>query len=235
MMFGSDQVSAMKLGTDDVSAVYLGSDLAWAKTSIYQTFDVADTDNLTALGWVSHGGAGSYDIGVVSGTARVAVPSGFGSGFVGLNTDRVRYADHVAPGDNGYIQFRVATVGASDSVSSDKYVTQVFGRGSNAAATDGAGVQLQNSILRIVRRAASTDTVVKEAGSFAAGDILRLTFVGDLYTLTRNGAFAAEWEDTGSTVSVGSGFRSLLMRMDGTKELTNTRYFSPAIDYVEYG
>ena len=41
-------------------------------------------------------------------------------------------------------------------------------------------------------RVASSDTVMASGGAFQAGDVLRLTYVGNLYTLTRNGSQAQQ-------------------------------------------
>ena len=233
MNIGASPITAMMVGPDEVSAAYLGPDLVWSRTLIYQTFDVADLNNLTSLGWVHYGPTNSIQIGVVNQKARYAVPDG--PGTLALFTDYVRYADHVAPADNGHIQFKVATVGDSNPPSGDNLITDVFGRGSNTAASHGVGFRMQNSSLSIVRRVGGSDAVVKSLGSFAAGDVLRLDFNGNLHTATRNGDFVGEWNDTGATASKGAGFRSLLMRMNGHKAISGQRRFSPSIDYVEYG
>ncbi|CAA0078323.1 Uncharacterised protein [Mycolicibacterium vanbaalenii] len=225
-------VQGVRVGTKDVLAIRRAGKLVWSKTAIYQTFDVDDTADLTSLGWAHYGPTSTYPMCVVSGTARLSVADGVGP--LGDFTDRVRFDDAVAPGDDGYLQFRVATNGSSPGLSTS-YKTDLFARGSNGGVTHGVGVRLDNSHLSIVRRVASTDTEVLDCGSFNAGDIGRLTIAGNLYTLTRNGAFVEEWDDAGATVSVGSGFRSLLMRMDGARVFGGARRFSPAVDWVEYG
>lgn len=232
IMFGDQSVAAMKLGSQDVLAAYIGSDLVWSKTAIFETFDVADTSNLESLGFV-HYGSSTYKIAVNGGVARVNMPDGISE--LGQFIDRVRFDDAVAPADDGYLQFRVDTSGSAPSPSVDHYITDVLGRGSNGDVTDGVGVRLENSAVGIVRRVSDVDTLMEPCGAFAPGDVLRLKMSGDLYTLTRNGAFAGEWNDTGETVTVGAGNRSLLMRSTGGRELFGSRRFSPAIDYVEYG
>lgn len=234
IMFGEQPVEAIKIGSEDIAKVYIGSDLVWSKTAIHLTFgDVPDTSDLESLGFVHYGPASTYQACVNGGVLRVNMPDGISS--LGEFIDRVRYDTDVAPADDGFLQFRVTTTGSSSTPSVEHYITDVFGRGVNDDDTDGVGVRLENSAVGIVRRVAGVDTLMRACGAFAAGDILRLKFSGDLHTLTRNGVFAGEWDDSGETVTVGSGNRSLLMRMTGGRELFGSRRFSPAIDYVEYG
>ncbi|ADX31959.1 virion structural protein [Tsukamurella phage TPA2] len=72
------------------------------------------------------------------------------------------------------------------------------------------------------------------AGNYASGDIVRLTFNGQVFSLYRNGALVAGWTDTGSA-AVGAGYRSLGIRVTGSKDFFGPRRYSASIDYVEAG
>jgi hypothetical protein len=233
---GSTPITAIYKGSTPVTAVYRGSTLIWSINTLRDDFNRADTANLSTGGaWADHSPAGlTYTAGIVNNTCRVAIPDGLID--TTMQTARKRYALAVSPDDDGYVEARVASVGDGTDETGAVLLTQVFGRVSNTAFTNGVGFQLDQSVIRIVRRAASTDTVmVADCGSYVPGNIIRLTQVGNLHTLTCNGAFRNEWNDTGATGSRGATFRSLGIRVDGTKDFLGPRRFSAALDYVEYG
>ncbi|SKS04661.1 Uncharacterised protein [Mycobacteroides abscessus subsp. abscessus] len=93
---------------------------------------------------------------------------------------------------------------------------------------------MDSSTLRIVRRA-GVDTVVKTIGTFGAGDVIRHNFVGNVHTFRRNGSLLEEWNDENATAPKGTGNRSLIISVQGSKDLLGPRRFGPAIDYVEMG
>ena len=66
--------------------------------------------------------------------------------------------------------------------------------------------------------------------------MLRLTPSGRLFTLSRNGRWFGEWNDSGNTSQLGGGYRSVLLSYMGSKDgPIGTRQFSPALDYIEAG
>lgn len=169
-----------------------------------------------------------YVIGEMDGAARMLIPDG----LVGLNkqTSRFRHQTQVS-GDDGYLQIRVANAGSAN------HVTQVFRRGSNNGSySNGVGIDLRNSSISIVRRAGGTDNLVApNLGALTAGNVIRLKQTGNLHTLYRNGTKLGEWNDSTATAAKGGSYRSILMKMEGGKELLGPRRFSPSLDYVDAG
>ena len=230
---GGKALQGGRLTGKDLAGVRYGGKQVWSPGGIFLVFDDGDAEDLTGYGFV-HYGSDLYSAGVDNGAMRLAQPDS-GPGAIGVYRDDVRYDDATATADDGYLTFRAATPGSPGSFSQSKYRTQLFARGSNGGVTHGVGVELANSTAAIVRRVAGTDNVMTDTYTFGGGDVGRLKFVGDLWTLTINGAFAAEWDDAGSSAASGASYRSLLARVDAGREFNGARYFSPAIDWVEYG
>lgn len=231
IMLGNTAVKAIMLGNTAIKRVYQGNTLVWSANRIRDDFNRADG----ALGanWADHGPSTTYKAGVVNQQCRLALPDGLLS--EALLTSRQRYTAATADDDDAYLEFRVGSQGSGPSITGDLCKTSVFYRLSNAAFTHGVGVQLDSSTLRIVRRVANAETVMATCGSFAAGDIIRLTPSGNLHTLRRNGGFAGEWNDSAATAAKGSGNRSLGVAVMASKDLLGPRRFGPSIDYVEMG
>ncbi|ART68221.1 hypothetical protein BTO20_06155 [Mycobacterium dioxanotrophicus] len=232
LYIGSAPVQGLYIGSTPVQQLYKGSTLVWSKSGVRDDFNRADG----ALGatWTHYGPANDYVANIVNGMLRLDVPDGLIS--AALKTDRIRFNAAQVSGTDYYVEFRVGTQGSGDSITGTKHRTQVFARVSDAAFTHGVGVELLNSKLAIVRRVASTDTIMAaDCGAFAAGDIIRLSGVGNLHTLRRNGQFAGEWNDTGASAASGTGYKSVGARVDGSKDLLGPRRFSAGIDWIEAG
>lgn len=231
---GSTSIIDIRRGTTLINEVRRGSTLVWARTSIFDDFERDDADTLGA-DW-TYSGSTTHKLGINSGTARVKIPDGLIGGFFSLETSRAWFNVDTASDDDGFVECQPGSLGSSASGGSPGgYYTQVFGRLSNAAFTHGVGIYLVAGQCGIVRRVASSDSNRASGGAFQAGDVLRLTYVGNVYTLTRNGSQVAEWDDSGATASVGAGYRTLGIRGDGAKDLLGPRRFSPALNYVTMG
>lgn len=213
----------------DLVQVRRGGTLVWSSNTLFDSFNRDDAATLGA-GWTSTGTA-TYKLGIVGGTARMAIPDGLIS--LALNTDRVRFNAATVAQDDYWLQLRVGNKGASDSITGTKHRTQVFARGSNGGTTAGVGIDLYGSSLQIVRRVASADTFMAAGGAFASGDTIDLRGVGNLHNLYVNGQFRVQWNDSGATAGKGATFRSVLMRADGSKDLLGPRRFSPTVDWLQ--
>lgn len=229
---GGQQVTAIKWGDDDVIAVYQGTDQVWSKANIFENFETPMAPDLTAGGWTHYGPSTNYKLIAAGGVARINMPDG--TSLLGEFIDRAS-PPGVASNDNAPLRVRIATAGSDPSPSVSAYITDVFLRAHNSAASHGVGIRFNNASVGIVRRVANTDTLMQACGSFGAGDLLELKPAGNLYTLHRNGNWVGEWNDVSGTASVGSGFRKALVRATGGRELFGARRFSPTIDSIEYG
>lgn len=239
---GSSAVADVRYGSTMVSSIRRGSTIMWQRTGggsgslIFDDFDRADADTLGSNWTYEDGAFHDHEIGVENGQARVKIPEGLIGGFFTLSTSRCRYNVATASSDDGFVETQPSSLGNSHSGASPTgYRTQVFGRGNNTSCDDGVGIEMKAGNCWIVRRVGGSDTVMEDGGSFQAGDILRLSYSGNVYTLTRNGVEVASWNDSGASAHVGSGYRSLLLRGDGAKDLLGPRRFSPALNYVVMG
>jgi len=231
---GSTSIVDIRRGSTLINEVRRGSTLVWSRTSIFDDFG---RDNADTLGsdWTYHGST-THKLGIENGTARVKIPEGLIGGFFSLEVSRAWFNVATADGDDGYVECQPSNLGSSASGGSPGgYISQVFGRVSNGTLTHGVGIQMIAGQLSIVRRVADTDTTMASAGTYQAGDVLRLTYVGNVHTLTRNGAVVGVWDDSGATASSGAGYRTLGIRGDGAKDLLGPRRFSAALDYVTMG
>lgn len=227
---GSNAVVARYYGTRPIVARYLGSTLIWSANQTRDDFIRPDGD--LGVNWAISPSINGYKPSVVGNVCRLGVPDG----LVSLQLNGA-HARHKAPltRDDGYVQFRIGSQGSGPSLTGDLCRTTVLGRGSNTDITGGVGVQMDSSTLRIVRRVAGVDLVVKAIGTFGAGDVIRHNFVGNVHTIRRNGSLLEEWNDESGTAPKGTGNRSLILSVQGSKDLLGPRRFGPAIDYVEMG
>lgn len=231
---GSTSIIDVRRGSTLINEIRRGSTLVWSRTSIYDGFDRDDADTLGA-DW-TYSGSTTYKLGIENNTGRVRIPEGLIGGFFSLNTSRAWFNVATADGDDGFVECQPSSLGSGASGGSPGgYITQVFGRVSNGAFTHGVGIHMVAGQLSIVRRVGGTDSIRASAGTYQAGDVLRLTYVGNLHTLTRNGAVVGTWDDSGATAASGAGYRTLGIRGDGAKDLLGPRRFSAALDYVVMG
>jgi hypothetical protein len=220
---GPTLVTAVKVGSTALTSIKVGSTLVWSQTNLYDGFDRADGPLGSAWTEIA---SSTYKLGVVSKSLRMNIPDQTGAWFIDLQSSRFRFSAATTAADDGYVETRVANPG------SRTYITQVFRRMS-LDGTGGVGIQLDTGTVSIVRRTFGTDTVMLNCGVMLGGDIIRLTQAGDLHTMTRNGRFVGEWNDTGHTANKGAAFRSIGAYAQGIKDLFGPRYFSPSLDYIE--
>lgn len=235
---GSGLITDIRRGSTLINEVRRGSTLVWARAAaaLRDDFNRDDSDTLGAA-WANYGTSPDRFLGVENNYARVKIPDGQIGGIFALVTSRMRYVSAVNPGDNGYVECRMSTIGSSFSVLSGTFgfVSQIFGRLSNGAFTHGVGIEMVAGRCWIVRRVNNVETRMADGGNFQAGDVLRLTFTGNVHVLFVNGREVARWNDTTPTALSGASYRSLGIRGDGGKDLGGPRRFSPAFDYVEMG
>lgn len=224
-------IVAIKRGASSIVQIRRGATLIWSGSGLRDDF------NRTDLGadWIHYGPAGDYVADIVNDMLRLDIPDGLLA--VPLKTDRVRLNTAQVSGTDYYLEFRVGSQGSGDSpFLGNKHRTQVFARVSDGAFTHGVGVDLYGSQLGIVRRVSNTDTImVPNFGAFTAGDTIRMTGVGNLHTVRRNGQFAGEWNDSAATAASGAGYKSIGVRVDASKDTLGPRRFSPGIDWIEAG
>lgn len=169
-----------------------------------------------------------FVIGAVGNAAKLMVPDGLLS--LDKQVSRVRH-DTLLPGDDGYVEVQIAELGDPG------YVTQVFRRYANdGSGARGVGMDFRNSSVSIVRRVAGADVLVKpDIASFGPADTFRLTQVGNVHALMKNGETgpALTWEDNTATAASGAANRSVAMMMQAAKELAGSRVFSPTLNYLE--
>ena len=229
---GNTPIVAVYRGNTPISTIYRGSTLVGVLVGVKEDFTRAD--GTLGSNWTDHGPSTDWKLGIQDGRARVLIPEGLIGGFWDYRASFARYNASTAVLDDGFVEIRPATIGDAASLTSiNGYVTEVFGRGSNSAATHGMGLRLAGGHFWIVRMVSGNATVVADCGTFQAGNLLRLTYTGNDYSATRNGTVVGTWTDSSNTASKGSGYRSLLIRGDGAKDLLGPRRFSPAIDYVQ--
>lgn len=239
LRIGSTLVNDIRIGATPVQRIAVGSTVVWARSGAALREDftqLADTTSLVTTGrWSDevHDNASNL-AGVVNGSCQINIPDGIVA--VGYRTSRMRYTAATLGGDDGYIECEITSQG--DSIDSNTYLTQVLRRVSNTGFTDGVGLQLDASAIRIVRRVASVDTPISTVGSYAVGDVIRLVQTGDLHDVYKNGDFLGEWNDSTHTAHRGSAYRSMGLCVSGAKPAffiypVGPRRFSPGIAYCE--
>ena len=238
----------IRRGSTLINSVRRGSTLVWSRSTVSgglipagglfrDDFNRDDADTL-GTAWTSHGPSTDKFIGIENGFARLKLGIDQIGGFFDLRTSRMRYNAAKLSVDDGYIEVRMATAGSSQtllSMSLTGYVAQAFNRLSDTAFTHGVGIHMVSGRCWIVSRFNNNETLRGDGGNFQAGDVLRLTSVGNLHTLTVNGAQRAQWNDGGGGAWKGTGYRSMGLRSDAGKDLLGPRRYSPAFDYVEVG
>ncbi|WAB09213.1 hypothetical protein SEA_LITTLEMUNCHKIN_37 [Gordonia phage LittleMunchkin] len=223
---GGKLITDVRLGTKPITQIRRGSQLIWSKATLRDDFNRADSIGLGA-NWTDLGPATApYLASVTNNYARLNIPSNLVN--LDLKTSRYRYTAGVKPNDNGHIETRVAIKGDAGW---DR-ITEVYGW-MNVDMSGGVAIRFDGSVASIVRRVNNTSVVVATGGTYAAGDILKLSRNGQTWTLRRNGQLAVEWVDDGNTVTTGAAFRSLGLLVTGTKDTLGPRRYSAAVDYIE--
>jgi hypothetical protein len=229
---GDTPIVALYKGSTPMRQLYRGATHIWSRSTIRDSFDQAD--GVLSGNWTTSASGDGYVPKAIGNQCRLGVPDGLLS--LALNTGRARYTAATLPGDDGYLEFGIGSKGSGPSITNDLCRTTILYRASDSANTHGVGIRLDSSTLRVVRRVSSSYTImVSDCGDFTAGDMVHVDFVGDLHTVYCNGEFRGEWDDTGHTASSGSGFRSLMIEVQGSKDLLGPRRFGPTVDWVEMG
>lgn len=228
LRLGGPPISQLRIGNTPVQRLYFGSTLVWSAGGIRADFNVPDQIGL-GTEWTSHGGIAPYLASVSSGYARINIPDALLQ--LGLQEDRVRYNATQVAADDGYIEVKIATMGDGTWYFAAK--SQAMRRLSNAAFSDGVGIDTSGSQLGICRRLAGVDTIMKACGTYQPGDVVRLVQAGNVHTMLKNGTDVGAWNDAGATAHSGLGYRSIGLMFSGGKDILGPRRFSPAFDYVE--
>lgn len=203
-----------------------------SNAALYDAFSRSDRP-LDADGrWVSYGPATDYRAVVENTTARIGIPDGLTDSVEAVSYMRCAMGE--AWSDDGYVQCRVFSVGATSGLL--RYATAVFAK-VDEGFNDGVGIHLSGNTLGLVVRSGGTDTVMATFGQFSTNDVIRLRFTGKDYTMFCNSQQRGLWSDRLSQVATDEAHRSLGIRVHGAHEGTNpgSRSFSPALDSVEYG
>lgn len=234
-------LTAAPIGRVGVSRFMLGNRTVWNAVQVYDDFNHPDGP-LTDYGWVSYGPSQRHLASVEDGVCRMDVPDGVIEEILAPQweqTSYMRYDKATSPYEDGYVETKIAAKG--DSVPSllgeSAYATHVYGRVINTGISDGVGLWLAASQVGIIVKKNLLESIVARFGAYSSGDVLRLEWDDNRYTVLRNGRAIGTWVDTQRRVETGVTHRSLALRMHGAKELLGLgpRRFSPALDYVEYG
>lgn len=231
---GTTLITDIRHGTVLINEVRRGANLVWTRSVKRDDFNRANSATVGS-NWTSLGPSSDYLLGIENKTARVKIPDGLFGGVFALRGSNMRWNVSVATGDNGYIECRPATRGDGFSLTSlSGFSSTLYGRANNTGSTltNGIGIHMQAGTCGIASMSGGSYHVQEDGGNFQPGDRLRLTYVGDIHTLFRNGAEVAQWEDTGHIVARNSSNRSMVLGATGGKDALGPRRFSPALDYV---
>lgn len=233
---GTTAIIDIRHGDTPINEIRLGTDLKWSRGG-YLRDDFARPNAATpGSDWTDHGPSTDHKIGILDGRARLLLPDGLLGGFWDYRISQYRYNVATLADDDGFVETRPASRGDSASLTAPfGYFTNVFGRLSDAAFTNGVGIAMSAGHLWIVHRTISLDFLVADCGTYQPGDTLRLLYAAYLFTMLKNGTDVGQWNDSGHTSSKASGFRSMGMRCDGAKDLLGPRRFSPSLEYVQMG
>jgi hypothetical protein len=223
-------IIAARIGVYPVVRAILGLNTVMTNAAVYDTFSRSNRFLNDDGRWVSYGPATDYRAVVENTVVRAGIPDNLTT-----ETEAISYMRCAMDGawsDDGYVQCRVFSVGATEGLKS--YATAVFGR-VNEEFTDGVGIHLAGNTIGLVVRNDSTDTVLATFGQFSTNDVIRLAFTGRDYTMFCNSQRRGTWSDRLGLVESDEAHRSLGIRVHGANDDKGSRSFSPALDAVEYG
>ena len=225
-------IIAARIGSIPVSRAILGLTTVMTNAAVYDPFSRSNRPLDDDGRWVSYGPATDYRAAVENTTVRIGLPD-----TLTEQTEAISYmrcALGFAWSDDGYVQCRVFSVGATSGLKT--YDTAVFAK-VDEGFNDGVGIHLSGNTLGLVVRSGGTDTVLATFGQFSTNDVIRLTFTGSDYTMFCNSQRRGTWTDRLGQVATDEAHRSLGIRVHGAHEGSSPgpRSFSPALDSVEYG
>lgn len=205
----------------------------YSASTLFDDFERADGPlDKNGGQWHNEGPSLDHVASIVGGRMRLGIPDG----LIGLfeRISYMRFTGGTATSEDGWLQCQVASTG--DSIRSFMgdllFRTQLYGRSN---VRDGVGIDLAASQLGIVVRRNLGETIVAQFGGFSAGDVIDLHWQGPDYEMFRNGRSVGGWIDRDGKVAGGSDHRSMMVRVDGSKDLLGPRRFSPALGWAEYG
>lgn len=223
-------VVSIAYGNQDVDQVVLDGAVIWTRALMHDSFNRANSVGLGS-NWTDLGDAESpYLASVVDGTCRLNIPDG----LVGLNlrSSTWRWNPQVTNGDDGYIEARVANKGNTDA----SLRTSIWRRASNTgtlAASNGVGLTFAPSGLLITRKVGAATVDMVNLGAWADGETFRMTQVGNVHYVYRNGVGVGGWNDSSSTAQRNASHRSMGLTVTGIKPGFAARRFSASLDYIE--
>lgn len=212
-------IIAARLGEIPVTRAILGLTTVLKTVYVFDSFSRSNRALDSDGRWINCGPADNPAV-IENTVVRAGIPS-----TPTVNASLMRCAMGEAASDDGYIQCRPFSVGNTDGALS--YPTVLYGR-ATADGLNGVGIHLSGNTLALAVRALGVDSVVAEFGSFGVNDIIRITFVGNTFTMFCNDQRRGSW------VGPSSSGRFLAVQVTGAAGVGGRR-FSPALDSVEYG
>lgn len=225
------------LGSVPIGRVELGPRAVYSYASVFDMFNRPDGPLNADRKWIDLGPSLDYKASIHMNTVRMGIPDGLEKPM-----ERVSYMrcnTGIAVKDNGHLEFRVVSKGDSVTTVDGElsYATAVFVKANNTRRfKEGVGLWLAGSHISLVVCHDGVEYQVRDFGTFAAGDLVRMEFSGNTYTVYCRGELRGTWIDTKYNVASGPDWRSLVVRVHGGKENSGPgpRRFSPLLDNVEY-
>lgn len=227
----STGIVGVAIGDTNLVQVMLGTDEIWSPVSLGDDFNRSDSLGLGS-NWHDHGSSTTPRLASVQGgLCRMnSVPSAI---TISFRASSWRYTADTSLADDGWIEVIPADFG-SGTGPTPEYPTRILRRLTNAAFTDGVGIEIARGLVRITRLLSGTYTARTECGSYIPGDIIRLTQTADYHELTLNGEVRGSWNDSGSSAHKGSGYLSIGVAPTLECDSAGRTWRGPAIDSVKF-
>ncbi len=225
-------IIAVRLGELAIVKGVRGATPVFTAATVYDAFQRTDRPLDEDGRWVSYGPATDYRAVITATEVRVGLPDTLTQPTEAIS--HMRCALGTAASDDGYLQFRVSSKG--DASGTTVYQSAVWAK-VDEGFTVGVGLAVGGGYLTLMTRSASSDTTLASFGNYSVGDVLRMEFSGNTYTIFCNSQQRGTWTDTTSQVVSDEAHRSLGLRVHGAHAGNGPgpRSFSPTLDYVELG